>query len=162
MAGTWSLGRIWIKFPVGHPMHGLEVLMRRRLIREPDVEEFSWRTDEQLEAMEAPEKRAYLTALTEYRCTQFGRLLIKWNLTEPEYDEDGEETGEVVRVPPTIEGVGHLDADTFTALWRAYDEAVTVVAPPLPQRSGDGEPSEVESTMQQEPSSPSLRTLDTL
>lgn len=162
MAG-WSLGRIWLKFPTGHPMHGLEVLMRRRLIREPDVEEFGWRTDDELESMSTADKRAYLAGLTDYRCSQFGRLLIKWNLTEPVYDDEtGEETGEQVRVPPTVEGVGHLDPETFTALWRAYDEATSVVAPPLPLRSDDGEPSEVESTMSQETSSPSPRTLDTL
>jgi hypothetical protein len=137
--------------------------MRRRLMREPEPEElFAYLGDEQLEGLAPQERRDYLDALTEHRCKQFARLLIKWNFTEPVYDEDGEETGEQVKVPPTVEGVGRLDADTFTALWLAYDEATTTVAPPLSRRSDDGEPSEVESTLPQESLSPSPPTLSTL
>lgn len=142
-------------------MHGFEVLMRRRLMRETD-EPFDWKTDEQLTALSPEERVAYLKALAEYRCQQFGRLLIRWNFTEPEYDEDGNETGEEVRVPPTAEGVGRLDPDTFTALWEAYDHATSVVAPPLPKRSDDGERSAVELTLPQEPLSNSPKTPDTL
>lgn len=162
MAGSWSLGRIWLKFPPGHPMHGLEVLMRRRLMRETDGDEFDWLTDEQLAEMSRDDRAKYLKALTEHRCRQFARLLIKWNFTEPVYDDEGNETGAEVKVPPTAEGVGRLDPDTFSALWLAYDGAVTSVAPPLPKPSDSGEPSGVESTLTQESLSSSRKTLETL
>ncbi len=161
MGGSWSLGRIWLKFPPEHPMHGFEALMRRRLMREPDADEFQWLTDEQVNALAIEDKRAYLAALAEYRCREFARYLIKWNFAEKIYDDEGEEIGEE-RVPPTAEGVGRLDAETFSALWIAYNEATIVVAPPLPQRSAAGEPSAAESTLPQEPLSSSPRTLDTL
>lgn len=162
MAG-WSLGRILIKFPPGHPQHGLEVLMRRRLVREPNPEEeFEWLTEEEESALTQAEKRAYLERLTVFRCEQFARYLIRWNFTEPEYDEDGVETGIEKPVPPTAEGVGRLDAATLAALWLAYNSEVTTVAPPLSQPSDGGERSEVESTLSQETLSDSPRTLDTL
>jgi hypothetical protein len=152
MAGSWALGRIWLKFPPGHPQHGLEVLMRRRLMREaePD-EEFDWLTDEQFEALTQKDRRAYLAAQVEHRCREFARLLIKWNFDEPVYDDEGDETGERIKVPPTAEGVGRLDPETFAALWTAYNEATTVVPPPLSQPSDAGEPSAEELTLPQEP-----------
>lgn len=137
--------------------------MRRRLMREPEPEEeFSYLSDEEFEALPQGERRAYLTAQTEHRCKEFARLLIKWNLTEKVYDDDGEETGEEIKIPPTAEGVGHLDPATFVALWEAYNGETITVPPPLPQRSDDGEPSGVESTMPQETLSDSLPTLSTL
>jgi hypothetical protein len=163
VGGSWSLGRVWLKFPEGHPQHGLEVLMRRRLMREPEGEEvFDYLTDEQYEALPQRERQTYLVAQTEHRCKEFARLLIKWNLTEKVYDDDGEETGEEIRIPPTAEGVGHLDPATFVTLWDAYNDAVLVVAPPLQRRSDDGEPSEEALTLPQESLSPSPTTLDTL
>lgn len=165
MAGSWALGRILLRFPEGHPMHGLEVLMRRRLMREPEIDEyFEWLSDEQLEELSDGAKREYAEALTEHRCAQFARLLIRWNFTEIVETEgpNGEIVETEVKVPPTAEGVGRLDVETFTALWLAYDEATTRVAPPLPQRSDDGERSEVESTLPQESLSDSPPTLSTL
>lgn len=139
--------------------------MRRRLMREPEPEEvFNMLDEAALEQLSPGARRDYLDELTAYRCAQFARLLIKWNFVEliETKGDDGEMIEVEVKVPPTAEGVGHLDADTFTALWLAYDEATSVVAPPLPTRSDDGEPSEVESTMPQESLSDSQPTLDTL
>lgn len=125
--------------------------MRRRLMREPDADEFDWLSDEAFEALPQAERQAYLAAQVEHRCRQFARLLIKWNFTEPVYDDDGEETGETVKVPPTAEGVGRLDPETFAALWTAYNEATTLVPPPLSRPSDAGEPSAEELTLPQEP-----------
>ena len=119
--------------------------MRRRLMREPDADEFDWLTDEAFEALPQAERQAYLAAQVDHRCRQFARLLIKWNFTE--LDDDENETP----VPPTAEGVGRLDPETFAALWTAYNEATTVVPPPLSRPSDAGEPSAEELTLPQEP-----------
>jgi hypothetical protein len=153
---TWSAGRIIIGFPAGHPQHGLEVVMRRRRIGEVlnDLAEPAPKTREELEAMDRAEQAAELARLSQANLEEYASLIVDWNFAVPVKDE---RTGKYVDqpVPVGVDGLLQMDDDTFTAIQEAYTTATRRVAPPLPEPSGGGEPSEEALMLPQEPLSDS-------
>lgn len=87
--------------------------------------------------------------------TGFAEALVSWNLQEPVLDAEGEETGEVVDVPATAEGLMGQEMDLGMAVVGAWMEAVGGgVAAPLGPTSPGGSPS-AEASLPMEPLSPS-------
>jgi hypothetical protein len=141
--GTWSPGRIRLVFPVGHPQHGLEVVMRRQRIGEilgDLAEAATGPTDEDFNAMPARERAANALKLSERNIVEFAGLVAEWN-----FAEDG------IPVPIDVEGVKRLDQQAFEAIQAAYAEATRKASPPLPQPSPNGEQSEAVLSLPQEP-----------
>lgn len=157
MGKTWSAGRIVICFPEGHEQHGLEVVMRRQRIGEviSGLNVAPPPTRDDFNAMPRDEAQAALARITENNLREFAELLVDWNFAVPVKDE---KTGKWVDrpVPVGLEGARELDDDTFSAIQDAYLQATKRVAPPLPQPSDGGEPSEAALKLPQEPLSDSL------
>lgn len=142
--GTWSPGKIRLVFPEGHPQHGLEVVMRRQRIGEvlTDLTAGAPPSDEEFAAMSRDERAKYALERSQRNIEEFAGLVVSWNFA-------ADETSEVL--PVTADSVLLLDDGTFEALQDAYRAATRKVAPPLPQPSDGGEPSEEELTLPQEP-----------
>lgn len=159
MGKTWSAGRIIIGFPEGHPQHGLEVVMRRRGIGEvlADLTSPPPKSREELQAMPREEVNAELLRISEQNMAEIADLVVDWNFAVTVKDE---KTGKWVdrAVQVSLEGIRLMDDDTFAAIQDGYTEATRRVAPPLPQPSDGGEPSEVELKLPQEPLSDSPPT----
>lgn len=152
MGKTWSAGRVVIDFPQGHPQHGLEVVMRRRRIGEvlDDLTAPPPKSREELTAMTREEQQAYTAQMSSDSIAELAGLIVDWNFAVPVKDE---ETGAWVDTPVPLgpDGVLLMDDDTFTAIQDAYRTATTRVAPPLPEPSDAGEPSEAALMLPQEP-----------
>lgn len=152
MGKTWSAGRIIIDFPEGHPQHGLEVVMRRRRIREvlDDLTVPPPKSREELAELSGEEQQAYVAQLTANAVGELIELVVDWNFAVPVKDE---KTGAWVDKPQpvSIESAMLMDDDTFNAIQDAYRLATTRVAPPLPEPSDAGEPSEEALMLPQEP-----------
>lgn len=151
--GTWSLGKINVRWPEGHPQHGLEVCLRRRPVGEV-LEELKHPTDrptvsdEAFEAMTIEERARHSADIAEFNLREFAELLISWNFVQ-----QTTVNGELIEQPilADYEGLLEMDNETVSELRKAYDEATTRVAPPLPQPSDAGVPLEEALTLPQEP-----------
>lgn len=147
MGKTWSSGRIIIDFPPGHTQHGLEVVMRRQRIGEVlDSLADRPKTDAELAAMTPDEIAIWGTERSERNIAEFAELVIGWNF-------DPWELGEPIEI--SSRSVKLLDQNTYDAIQDAYTEATRRVAPPLPEPSDGGEPSEAALMLPQEPLSDS-------
>lgn len=108
-------------------------------------------TDEQFAAMTTAERTAHNARRTWSRLEQFAEYLLSWNFVAEVEDP---ETGEMIKqpVPATAAGLAQLDDTSLIELRAAYDKATAPrVAPPLPQPSNGGEPSEAVLELPMEP-----------
>ncbi len=128
----WQRGRITLVWSPEHPLHGLEITMRRRTLGEiADV----------LETGEAgrsawgdltPKERA---ARTVENAADLAGLIASWNFA----NDDGDP------VPHTAEGIlAHCDTDLINDVWDAYADATVRVAPPLRKNSSESQPEGLE------------------
>lgn len=121
----WRRGTITLTWPEGHEFHGLEVEMRRRPLGQV-IDEWLATGDD------APRADLPMKEIIEQRhrdAANFAALVVRWNLA----DEAG--------APAPITGEGVLsacDQAMISAMWRAYHETATRVAPPLSQSSNVG------------------------
>lgn len=81
-------------------------------------------------------------------------VLLSWNLDEDILDEEGNETGEVRPVPPTLEGLKSQDVAFVMEIFQSWQTEVVGVAAPLGATSPAGPPSEA-PPLPMEPLSPS-------
>jgi hypothetical protein len=68
----------------------------------------------------------------------FAEALVSWNLEEPVYDDQGEETGESVQVPTTTAGMLSQDLDVVMRIVMSWLEAASGAAAPLGAGSNGG------------------------
>lgn len=148
---------ITLKWSPDHELHGFEVVMRRRSLREEladitaDDDEFAGRSLEQLSI----EERAALSAR---KAGQFAALILSWNLEA----EDGAPIVLPERAPGESEIdwvrqrgeilMQHCDGDMINDMRLAYLTGVARVSPPLPEKSEPG--SGTDSTKSDEPHEP--------
>jgi hypothetical protein len=138
----WQRGQIRLVWPAEHQMHGLEVLMRRRPIG-PTIEEgLSGVEDRPWSELTAKER----AIKAQENAADLAGLIVEWNFA----DEQGQP------VPATVDGIlTHVDNQMINDMWTAYGEGTSRVAPPLPDSSDGGSPTDEWDLPPQEPMTPS-------
>lgn len=126
MAELWQRGRVTLKWSEQHELHGLEIVMRRRPLKDTVA---ALMGDEDGGRRWADFTPAEQGQRLERSAGKLAALIIGWNLA----DESGE------AVMPSAEAILSLcDSDMITDMWTAYDEATSRVSPPLPKSSEPG------------------------
>lgn len=127
MAELWQRGKVVVKWPEGHLMHGCEITMRRRPLGEITNAWVNASSEpDQPWAALTPKERA---ARTEANAADLAGLITGWNIA----DDDG------VPVLITADGIlAVFDQEMFNDVWDAYNAATTRLSPPLPKKSVDG------------------------
>jgi hypothetical protein len=134
--GGWSRPRVLLCWPEGHPFHGLEIVCRRRPLADTLDR---WRGDDGGgDALAAdrwdeatPAERA---DILQRQAAEFVELIEDWNIVD-------RESGEVLLI--TLENfLEQFDNAEAVALWEAYSEGTSRLAPPLHSRSDAGSRSE--------------------
>lgn len=144
MGTLWKPGKVYLSWPEGHYLHGLEITMRRRPLGELLA---MWERDNATPP--APKGAPLVDQVPFIRRTadDLAELIVVWNATD---DSD---------TPVPVTGAALLSVlsdDDVQDVWTAYRHATERVAPPLPSSSDDGQHSaEQELQLPMEPMSDS-------